>query len=71
MEKLEDCLKRGELPHYFLPENNLFNFEEPQILVCNAEIVNGMRSNPFVFAPIFLISRIVTTGLNNILPDNL
>lgn len=71
MEKLEDCLKRGELTHYFLPENNLFNFEEPQILVRNAEIVNGMRSNPFVFAPIFLIPRIVTTGLNNILPDNL
>ena len=71
MEKLAECLKRGELPQYFLPENNLFNFEEPQILVRNAEIVNGMRGNPFVFAPIFLIPRIVTTGLNNILPRSL
>ena len=75
MEKLEECLKRGELPHYFLPKNNLFNFEEPQILVRNAEIVNGMKSNPFVFAPIFLIPHIVNVGLNNILapslPDNL
>ena len=75
MEKLEECLKRGELPQYFLPENNLFNFEEPQILVRNAEIVNGMKSNPFVFAPIFLIPHIVNVGLNNILapslPDNL
>ena len=58
MEKLAECLKRGELPQYFLPENNLFNFEEPQIPVRNAEIVNGMRGNPFVFAPIFFIPRI-------------
>ena len=71
MEKLEDHLKKGELPHYFVPENNLFTFEEPKTLMRNADIINGMKNNPFVFAPIFLLPRITNTGLSSLFPPNI
>ena len=70
MEKLEDHLKKGELSHYFIPENNLFTFEEQKVLMHNANIINGMKNNAFVFAPLFLIPRIICTGLNSLLPPN-
>ena len=70
IEKLEDHLKKGELPHYFVPENNLFTFEEPKALMRNANIINGMKNNAFVFAPIFLLPRITNTGLSSLFPPN-
>ena len=71
MEKLEDHLKKGELPHYFVPENNLFTFEEPKTLMRNANIIHGMKHNAFVFAPFFLMPRIISTGLCSLLPPNI
>ena len=70
MEKLEDHLKKRKLPHYFVPENNLFTFEEPKVLMRNVNIINGMKNNVFVFAPIFLLPRITNTGLSRLFPPN-
>ena len=71
MEKLEDHLKKGVLPHYFIPENNLLAFEEPKTLMHNANIIHGMKHNAFVFAPFFLLPRIICTGLYSLLPPNI
>ena len=70
MEKLEDNLKKGDLPHYFVPENSSLTFEEPKALMHNANIINGMKNNAFVFASIFLLPKITNTGLSSLFPPN-
>ena len=55
IEKTEQHCASGQLLHYFVPQNNLMTFEEPQVLRRNAEILQEMRTNAFIFAPIFLI----------------
>ena len=58
------------LKNIFLPQNNLMTFEEPQVLIRNAEILQEMRTNAFTFAPIFLIPSILRAGLSDLFPKS-
>ena len=69
--KIGRSSKKGELPHYFVPENNLLTFKGPKALMRNANIINGMKNNPFEFALIFLLPRITNTGLSSLFPPNI
>ena len=47
LDRLEVCLKRRDLPHYFMPDSNLLQYEEPEKLVQAAEAVLEVRKKHF------------------------